>query len=360
MGNKQNLVLIASVALLGLVAVIISTRTASQYAADSLMGTSSPHMQAKQREMLVVVPKIGQYKDLPPGEYRTAGVGGLYSKGAEKKCMKGLDKDGVEKVLCGDEVVDFLPSKVVPVNKADCSEEGNDDGNCGTLTWQTYLKQRGSTPSLAQRNAQNLINFFEFRGNLGSNPDDQRPFALGAASTRLKDRTDSKKGVPAAHTKQQLYRMKFQDAVKAEDMYAQPSNDGVYEGPAAHGHFGRNLRQPQLSPSAEPRSRSLPAGAQREGYYTRTATGMRAARVRLAPAHARRQSLYLESFPQAMHAQTLYDSPSGDGLMEDDDAYGRFGPNLRQPQISPAVAPTRWSLPPAEARMRTEMADPIA
>ncbi len=78
--------------------------------------------------------------------------------------------------------------------------------------------------------------------------------------------------------------------MKAQDMYYQANNDGQYQVPGAKGHFGRNLRQPQVSSAAIPRTRAFPAGDQRESRYTRTGVGMRAphrgaalARTRASP-----------------------------------------------------------------------------
>jgi hypothetical protein len=221
---------------------------------------------------LVVVPTIGAYKDLPPGEYRTAGIGGLFFDGAEKKCMEALDKNGVKKRLCADEVMDHMPSKVVPVEKSDCSEEGNVDGNCGGLTWQTFLKQNSVQQSLAQANNQKFIKFFEVLGR-----DSHQGVLPGAKNHRsISSAVASKPTKISAASVKQLYQVSFQQAMKAQHMYDQASNDGDYQGPGAKGHFGRNLRQPQISPAAMPRTRALPPGARREGDYTRTGAGMRA------------------------------------------------------------------------------------
>ena len=237
------------------------------------MGKISPHLQAVQKQSLVVVPKVGQYKDLPPGEYRTAGVGGPFFNGSEKKCMTALDKNGVKKTLCADEVLDTLPSNVVAVEKSNCFEEGNVDGNCGSFTWQNYFKHPRPAPVLAQRNAQNFINFFEFLGR----DSDRRPkqpktdTLVSTKPIRISDparpstrasRLTRARGSRAAR-RQALYQESFEQAMRAQSMYERLSDDGFMDDDFAVGHFGRNLYQPQRSPESAPRAWSIAPAEQR-------------------------------------------------------------------------------------------------
>jgi hypothetical protein len=217
------------------------------------------------------------------------------------------------------------------------------------------------TDSLHTNAKDTFIKFFEFLGKESkSNP---KTYKIQIQPTHKSPR------VHRERTTKQLYQVSFEQAMKAQHMYAQATNDVSYEGVGTRGHLGRNLQQPQISPAAEPRMRTSPAGQQRSDFYTRTGVGMMGphptalarapprpqARRPVSSNIARNQGLLLESFETGMRAQEMYDAPSDDGYMPEAGAYGRFGPNLRQRQLSPADGPSGWSLAAGEDRMRRNL-----
>mmetsp|Transcript_44285 Transcript_44285/g.118146 ORF Transcript_44285/g.118146 Transcript_44285/m.118146 type:complete len:256 (+) Transcript_44285:1-768(+) len=248
--KSNTLLTVVTLSVLGIAAVLVSFHASS--AANELLYKQflsrkqvpvHSNMNMMKKQQLVTVPKVGEYQDLPPGEYRTAGKGGMYSAGKEKKCVTSKGK-----TVCWDEVVDYLESKVVPEVKADCTEEGNGGAACGTLSWMNYFKNHGLSPSLAQMSSPDEEKFIRFFEYLGRNPA-KAPVASAktessraptkSVSSRPRHNVNAPKHVRGARTVG-LYQESFQQAIKAQAMYDLPSNDGYMPDASTYGRFGRN------------------------------------------------------------------------------------------------------------------------
>ena len=262
---------------------------------------------AARHSKLAVVPKVGTYKDLPPGEYRTAGVGGMYSAEKARKCMRGrggtfggINGAAYNDTYCAEEVGDNLESNVVPVAKADCFEDGSVDSDCGAHTWQTWFKQpiatRLAANTLPRDRQRSFIRFFEFLGH-GVADSDARSATRRAGWDRdtvtdREDRDEDDDYAPGQTTRR---------AVAGQTSSRGPAPDAM---------------------------------------------------ARAARAEGRRQAA--AALARAMRSEEYYARPSNDGFMDDDNTVGRFGRNLRQVELSPAAEPTGWSSP-GEVRMRAHM-----
>lgn len=106
---------------------------------DRIVDRSSSHKISKLQEKAArtALEKVDKYKDLPVGEYRTH---------QESTCIPGGP--------CADEVLDGMTSKVVDVNKADCTTKEECDGH----TWESYFfKHKKGGAMLAKRINKSLV-----------------------------------------------------------------------------------------------------------------------------------------------------------------------------------------------------------